>query len=106
MKGRLAACAAGTMATLLLMSGCSLGSPVANSTWKGGNFMDTGVTITFDSGDGCQLRTSFRGSGPCKYEVSGSQVSIIFGGQRYTFDTDGKRMVGVLFGAGVDLSKQ
>lgn len=68
--------------------------------------MDSNVTITFDSSDGCQLRTSYMGSGPCTYEVSGSQVMITFANQRYTFDTDGKRMVGMLFGAGVDLSRQ
>ena len=97
--------AALSVAGLLTFSGCSGGSPLAGTTWKGGNMFDSNVQLSFGSSSDCQLK-SIVGSGPCTYSVSGKQVSVTFKGTSYVFAMDGDAMAGNLMGAGVALAKQ
>ena len=68
--------------------------------------MDSNVKLTFTSDTDCKLKTSFMGSGPCTYSVSGSQVSVTVDRKTYVFVINGNLMEGNLFGAGVGLAKQ
>ena len=90
-----------------LMVGAACGEQsLKGTTWKGGNIMDSNITLTFNSGGQCDLHTSFMGSPSGTYKVSGNQVSVRFNNSTYVFDMNGDSMTGTLFGAGVSLARQ
>lgn len=97
---------AGVAAALVLLAGCTGAGSLSGTTWKGGNLMDSNVSLAFTSASDCRLDTSFMGSGPCTYQAGGDQVAVTFDDQTYVFAIDQGTMTGLLFGAVVQLAKQ
>ena len=51
--------------------------------------MDSNVKLTFTSDTDCKLKTSFMGSGPRTYSVSGNRVSVAVDQKSYVFVVNG-----------------